>query len=1480
MRRVLFAGLLAIALCTSTVMAVPASAFKTHLFKEAFGNANQPSFEGLSTIATDHSTGDIFVAEINSNHQDISRWKSNGEPDSFPALGTNTIDGLLGEGGKPCAEEPASCDATPANGFSGLDIAIDESGGITNGNIYVLDPEHGVEIFSSAGAFLGQLTKFGTKAIGEISGIAVDGVGNLYISDYAKRAVHKFAPTTNPPTNNSFVGDIKAIERPDLVAAGSGPSAGYLFIVQHSGSVPEFSGGVYKVNISTGEVQYPVVDGLIVNNNTDTSIRKVAINPTNGNLFVSTASEVREYDVSGNSSAKVVSTIPGGVGRAGLAVSGASGDLYAAANNAPRVNIFGGTVVTQPDVETGSAVEVTPSKATVHGTVNPDGLALTHCNFEYEDTLLGGGVPVSFTHTTPCEQTTAEIGSGSSTVSVSAHITGLPANRSIYYRLAAENSNDVPVLGQAEQVVTGRVVSTMAATGITATTADINGTVNPDGAPLSECSFEYGTTTAPYQHVAPCAESLVEIGSGEGDVAVHQHIVGLSPGVTYHFRLTATGGDGAAQGSDLSFATTSSVETAPATGLGGSSAILNGTVIPSSEPVTECFFQYVDTIDFRPLAADPYEQGVSIPCAESAAEIGTGSLPVAVHARPSNLMMHTSYRFRLVAGPVGKAVKGVNLEFTTGGPEIDAQWAETVTSGEATLGAQIDTQSTATTYHLEWGIGSAPYEHSTPEAAVGAAVKVNLSSLAPGVTYHYRFVASSYCNASEPAEVCEAAGPDQTFVTYQLLPQKVDCPNHIFRTNGSASLPDCRAFEMVSPLEKNGGNVAAKAETGTYGPLAESAADGDKATFSSLRAFSEPESAPLLNQYLSTRTPTGWSTQSISLPRLSSHRGGGVAQSGRFQAFTEDLCSSWVYADSSLPLVPSAPDGYANLYRRDNCTSESQSQLELLTPTIPTGIEPEGELLGNILGMQGASADLAHTVLRSVGGLTPDSCAAPPAEALQIYETYNGGTQLRLVSVLPNGEAACLNSSVGSPYSCACSALGSIDRHAVSPTGETVYWTTNVPAGKSDLYVRVNSAEPQSDIVSGVCTEAAKGCTLPISLGDHAEYLEATPDGEQALYMVGSLKGGAELRKYDLATHTSQSIASGAEGFVGSSEDLARIYFLSHDVLSGTQTNNEGLEAKEGKPNLYLYENGVTTYIATLAQNDGASPLVFGQSSPAGSPERKNSRVSNDGLHLAFASSATLTAYDNVNTASGEPATEVYLYDAVPGKAGSLHCVSCNPSGARPRAREVKSISGKGSWYLAADLPPWAESRRPSRLLEDGGRRLFFETVDPLTLGDTNGKKDVYEWERADDATACEEVGAELYVASAGGCISLVSSGHSPEDSELVDASEGGKDVFFTTEASLIPMDRGLIDLYDAREGGGFAESFSGPGCEGEACQGPYSPPNDPTPGSSSFEGAGNVREPTKSRCLKRAANRKGRCISSHKKRHAERAGHKRRTGR
>jgi hypothetical protein len=269
-------------------------------------------------------------------------------------------------------------------------------------------------------------------------------------------------------------------------------------------------------------------------------------------------------------------------------------------------------------------------------------------------------------------------------------------------------------------------------------------------------------------------------------------------------------------------------------------------------------------------------------------------------------------------------------------------------------------------------------------------------------------------------------------------------------------------------------------------------------------------------------------------------------------------------------------------------------------------------------------------------------------------------------------------------------------------------------------------------------------------------------------------------------------------------------------------------------------------------------------------PRNRSSRVSDDGLYAAFTSTEPLTGFNSTDQQSEEPDAQVFFYDATAkGGAGELICASCNPSGARPVGRLIGSTNnGQIEFWAAATLPGWAGQGNPGTLITDDGSRLFFNSFDALVPRDTDGLQDVYEWQRAADKAEClEEIGGELHVPQSNGCLSLISSGEEASDAEVIGASHDGRDVFFLTTSSLLPQDPGLLDVYDAREGGGFAQPSVEVECEGEACQPAPPPPNDPAPTSSSFRGAGNVVEgpKVKPRCPKgkRKVRRRGkvRCV-------------------
>ncbi len=898
------------------------------------------------------------------------------------------------------------------------------------------------------------------------------------------------------------------------------------------------------------------------------------------------------------------------------------------------------------------------------------------------------------------------------------------------------------------------------------------------------------------------------------------------------------------------------VETGTVSNLTGTSATLNATVDPKELEVESCVFEWGET-------TEPYDH--TTPCAESSAQIGEGNAPVPVHADISGLSGGATYHFRIVAANANGANEGQDkVFFTPAPPLISEEAAQSVSRTEATLIFKVNPRNFATTYHLEYGKAGQPYELSTNERGVGAdgtdhALTFTLEGLTPGTAYHWRVVASNDDPAFPGTGVTN--GDEQKFHTHGALALNTSCPNQAFRTGSAATLPDCRAYEMVSPVDKNGGDIAAFLGFGGLeftGRAAydQAAFDGNKLTYTAGTPFGDTVAGRNANQYMATRGASGWSTHSLNAP------GGPIVEEPgalswvldpAYTLFTPDLSEAWMQDARIPPLTADAVQDMPNYYRRNNLTES----YEALTNEEPAS-RPSGETFGYeyLFWPRGHSSDYSDVLFETKAPMTPDAFPAT-IKMSQTYASIDG--DLHLVSVLPDGSAYPENSG----------------GHALSADGSHAFWSTREAtkaffSSLGVLYLRLNPDQPQSALAPGnECTEPDKACTIPVSLsvpdGNQARFQFASADGSKVLFRVQRLAGGnLELYEYDVPSRTPTLIADESQGVLGGSKDASRVYFVSKEALAAGAT--------AGEQNLYLREGAVNTFIATVAQAD-----VNGEPTRMVSLTSQNraTRISPDGSHLLFMSKSKALAeevagYDNTDAVSGEADHEVYLYEA----GGELRCVSCNPSGARPLGQQMQKSfdtsesSDKTNTWAAAWIPGWEHDQLAQRALTDDGSRVFFNAFDALVPGDTNGALDVYQWELPEtgDCTTAHP----NYSEQNGGCVSLISSGQSPTVSEFIDASADGRDVFFTTGSSLLPQDPGLIDMYDARVEGGFPQPPAPPAiCEGEACQGAPTPPNDPTPASAAYNGPGNLNEAA----AKKKKSKKKHKKSKHKKKSKKKGG-------
>jgi hypothetical protein len=103
----------------------------------------------------------------------------------------------------------------------------------------------------------------------------------------------------------------------------------------------------------------------------------------------------------------------------------------------------------------------------------------------------------------------------------------------------------------------GPAVVTELASSVTRTSAALYASVDPHGAGVGACNFEYGTTSS-YGHSIECgfvSELSAFPPSGTAPVPVFVRIYGLSPGTSYHFRVVAVGEGGTGEGADQTFTT-------------------------------------------------------------------------------------------------------------------------------------------------------------------------------------------------------------------------------------------------------------------------------------------------------------------------------------------------------------------------------------------------------------------------------------------------------------------------------------------------------------------------------------------------------------------------------------------------------------------------------------------------------------------------------------------------------------------------------------------------------------------------------------------------------------------------------------------------------------------------------------------------------------------------------------------------------------
>ena len=210
-------------------------------------------------------------------------------------------------------------------------------------------------------------------------------------------------------------------------------------------------------------------------------------------------------------------------------------------------------VIGAPTVTTERPSAIGQTSATLNAMINPNGAAPEECWIEYGEKTAEGGIQI------PCAPSP---GNGFGEVPVAITLHSLPPNTHFQYRIFAKNAAGPKVaaeMGFSTLPKLPPVANEETASAIGSTTATLGAWINPRGAAVEECKFEYGTSVFSEASV-PCA---VLPGEGTGPVAVSAALSGLSPNTTYVFRVVGRSSGGTGEG------TTATFKTAPAASGGG-----------------------------------------------------------------------------------------------------------------------------------------------------------------------------------------------------------------------------------------------------------------------------------------------------------------------------------------------------------------------------------------------------------------------------------------------------------------------------------------------------------------------------------------------------------------------------------------------------------------------------------------------------------------------------------------------------------------------------------------------------------------------------------------------------------------------------------------------------------------------------------------------------------------------------------------------
>jgi hypothetical protein len=678
----------------------------------------------------------------------------------------------------------------------------------------------------------------------------------------------------------------------------------------------------------------------------------------------------------------------------------------------------------------------------------------------------------------------------------------------------------------------------------------------------------------------------------------------------------------------------------------------------------------------------------------------------------------------------------------------------------------------------------------------------------------------------------------------------------------SALLPDCRAYEQVSPPFK-AGNKAAPVSI---------AADGTHVLAQSLGAFANTQADHTSEGgfYELSRSPSGWQPSALEPATIG-------FPAAEFEGASPSLERSlWA-----------ARTPEQSLYAEDLYVKEADGAMVKIGPALPPSVTagpPAGEehyfFYFRDIKFDGASDDLSHVLFSLIGAFSsfwPGDTTDPreSTEAKSLYEYTAAGSSAPVLVGVSDGTTL----QEGQPLAAGelisdCDTFFGAENYsdtynAVSPDGGTVFFTAR---GHSNAQCLVSDRAPAvSEVfarVGGFRTvsvseppSSACGCESESSVAEPAEFQGASENGVEAFFLSSQEyfpeAKGTNLYEYDMGAANGKKlirVSTGAVepevlGVARVSEDGSRVYFVAKGQLTkgprgggclaeldagelAEETAAEEEEAKEepvtsaakcrpkkAGDNLYVYERdeqnpgGRLGFVATLTPEDAQDWSSVDSRPVQATPE---------GRFLVFQSTGDLTEGD------GSSVAQVFEYDS---QSEELVRVSVPQTGytpPTPLGAEANASLITPQHYEGTPISVSPADRYSDLAVSGDGSTVVFVSTAALSkaaeAASGAGAQSAYEY-RSTVGEGGDISEGDTYLLSDGKDVAL-SEVNGVLGVKVVGIDESGEDVFFETADALLAGDGDTqYDLYDARVDGGFPLPAQGVECEGEGCYGPVSVP-------------------------------------------------------